>query len=84
VSEVNPRLFGRMFVVLGLLFAFGALFLLVPGKLEMFADNGNADATQVGWLFFAEGIGFAAFGMLILRQHWVQDEDEATGMSHHH
>lgn len=81
MSEVSPKLFGRLFVILGLIFAVGSLFLYVPAQMGLFAGNGNADATQVGFLYLAEGIGFTVFGALILREKWASDGD-ATADAH--
>ena len=77
VSHANPALFGRMFVVLGILFFVGSLFLVIPASMDSLANNGNADATEVGWLFLAEGVGFTAFGALILKQNWGGDNEAA-------
>lgn len=66
-----------MFVALGLLFAIGSLFLFIPGQMGLLPGNGNADATQVGFLYLAEGIGFTAFGLLALREKWADDGPSA-------
>jgi cytochrome c biogenesis protein ResB len=70
--------FGEIFVVLGLLimvlggilWGLGATgFFQDPNKI---ADGGASDAVQSGALFFFEGLGFTAFGAMVMVTGWAR------------